>query len=418
MDTSRTTSTQLAMPWLGAALGLTLAIGCGVILTQLLMSPPSSELWDMGAYLTLAGAATMGMGWLGLVASDRLLGLSIQAKTFLTSLIASGVALLNVLIMAQLMFVSTDHDLKLLLALIAFSAVITASFSLLVARTVAFRLRKITAAVRSLAEGDLSSHVSVTGGDEVARLAADVNTLVGRLKRADDQRQALDRERKELTTAISHDLRTPLASLRAMAEALDDSVVEGEEARRYYATMRREIDRLSRMLDDLFLLAQMDSGGLRLTREPLPIEEIVSEVVDALQPHARQYDVSVDLMSAGPATANVDGGRIERAVANLVRNAIEHTPAGGRVAVALSADNGWIAVEVSDTGDGIDPDDMPHIWQRFYRAEKSRRREPRNADGAGLGLAIVRGIVEAHGGMVSAESAQGGSVFAIRLPRG
>lgn len=418
MDTARLPLIRTARPWLVAALGLMLAIGSGVLLAELLMSPPSNELWDLGAYLSLAGTFTMAAGWLALVAAERTLGLSIQAKTFLSSLIASGVGLLNVLIVAQFMFISTEHDLKLLVAVIAFSAVVTASLTLWVARTVAARLQSVTHAVRSLAEGDLRTRVNVTGSDEVARLAEDVNSLARRLEAGEEQRQALDRERKELTTAISHDLRTPLASLRAMVEALDDRVIEGEEVQRYYGTMRREIERLSRMIEDLFLLAQMDAGALSLVREQLSIEEILADVVDALQPQARQLDVSIHLQSEGPASARVDGARIERAIANLIRNAIQHSPEGGRVDVTLGAQGNWIDVKVSDAGDGIDPEDLPHIWQRFYRAEKSRQRGPRNADGAGLGLAIVRGIVEAHGGQVTAESvARGGSTFAMRLPR-
>ena len=418
METTRAPLTRSALPWLGAALGLALAIGCGVLIAELLMSPPSNELWELGAYFTLAGAATLGVGWLALRVGDRALGLSIQAKTFAGGLIAGGIALLNVLIIAQLMFISTEHDLKLLAAVVVFSGVLSALFSLWVARTISGRLAAITGAVRALAGGDLDTRVAVEGGDEVARLAADVNTLALRLREADKQRQALDRERRELTTAISHDLRTPLASLRAMVEALDDGVVSGDEATRYHTTMRREIERLNRMIDDLLELARLDAGALQLNRERVSVEEIAADVVDALRPQARLKGVTVDLNTNGPASALLDGSRIERAIANLLRNAIGHTPEGGKVAVDVGRANGWIDVRVADTGEGIEAADLPRIWERFYRAEKSRRREP-DDDGAGLGLAIVRGIVEAHGGSVIAESAPGqGATFTMRLPAG
>ncbi len=411
---------RLAVPWLGAALALTMAIGAGILLTEVLMSPPTGDLRSLAAYLTLSGVATMGGGWLALRAADRAVGLAIRTKAFLSSLIATGVALLNVVIVAQFMFVSTSHDLRLLAALVVFSALVTAFFSLLVATTIAGRITVIAAGVRCLAAGDFGARIQIAGGDEVARLAQDVNTLAMRLQAAEEHRTALDRERRELTTAISHDLRTPLASLRAMVEALDDHVVEDPaETKRYYGTMRREIERLSRMIDDLFELAQIDAGALRLNRQTVALQEVAAEVVDAMQAQARRNSVSLTLSVDGdPPGLSLDGARIERAVANLLRNAIEHTPAGGRVDVAIMSANGWMDLRVSDTGDGIDATDLPHVWDRFYRAEKSRRRAAGAADGAGLGLAIVRGIVEAHGGTVDVVSSPGKrTTFTVRLPR-
>ena len=172
------------------------------------------------------------------------------------------------------------------------------------------------------------------------------------------------------------------------------------------------------MIDDLFELAQMDAGALRLDRQPVALQEIAAEVVDAMEAQARRSGVELALSIEGdPPEVPLEGARIERVAANLVRNALEHTPEGGRVEVAVAADGANVVLRVSDTGEGIGPDDLSRIWERFYRAEKSRRREPGADDGAGLGLAIVRGIVEAHGGSVSAESAPGeGAVFTMRLP--
>ncbi|HUF53266.1 MAG TPA: ATP-binding protein [Dehalococcoidia bacterium] len=417
MESARAPLFRAAQPWLAVVLALSLAIGTGVLLAEVLMAPPQGELWDLTVYFTFAGAATLGVGWLALQAADRLLGLSIQTKTFLGGLIVSGIALLNVLIVAQMMFISTDHDLKLLVAVVAFSGAVSAIFSLWVARSVSGRISRIADAVRTLAAGDLEVHAAVGGGDEAARLAADVNMLAARLREAEEQRETLDRERRELTVSISHDLRTPLASLRAMVEALDDGVVEGDEGRRYYATMRREIERINRMLDDLLELARLDAGALQLNREDVSVEEIAANVVDALQPQARLREVTVALRTNGGTVASLDGSRIERAIANLVRNAIGHTASGGRVEVSVEHTNGWIDIRVADTGEGIDAEDLPRIWERFYRAEKSRRRASETDDGAGLGLAIVRGIVEAHGGTVAAQSAPGeGATFTLRLP--
>ncbi len=318
------------------------------------------------------------------------------------------------------MFVSTAHDLKLLVALIAFSAIVTAFFGLWVASTVAGRIATVAAGIRSLAAGDYSTRVHVAGGDEVTQLAEDLNRLASRLQMVEEQREALDRERRELTAAISHDLRTPLASVRAMVEALDDQVVEDPaEIRRYYGTVRREIERLSRMIDDLFELARMDAGAVQLDRRPIVLHEIAAEVVDAMQMQASRKGVTLSLSVDGePSEAALDGSRIERALANLIRNALEHTPAAGRIEVNVFADRDCIGLKVSDSGEGIAPADLPHIWERFYRAEKSRSRSPQEADGAGLGLAIVQGIIEAHGGTVAASSVVGrGTTFTVRLPR-
>jgi signal transduction histidine kinase len=401
-----------------AALALGLAMSAGLLLTEVMMSPPSDELWTLAAYLALAGVASSGLGWIALRSADRVFGLTLRGRAFLSSSVAGTVALLNVVIVAQLMFLSTGHDLKLLMAFVVFSAVVTAFFSFWVAAVVAGRIEDVAASVRLLARGDFHTRLTPEGNDEVARLMADVDLLAARLQRAEEQRAALDRERRELTSAVSHDLRTPLASIRAMTEALSDGIIDDpSEVRRYYATMRREIERLSRMIDDLFELSQLDAGALRLERGRVYVQDIAAEVVDAMQAAARLAGVDLNLEVAGPVPEiEVDGARMERAIGNLVRNALEHTPGGGQVLVSVSAADGHIDLKVSDSGDGIDPSDLPHIWERFYRAEKSRRHSG-NGDGAGLGLAITRGIVEAHGGIVEVSSAAGrGAVFAIRLP--
>ena len=417
MESTSPPLTRIALPWLGAVLGLLLAIGGGVLLAQLLMSPPLSELAKLALYFALAGGATLGAAWLTLLAIDRTIALSIQTKALITGVAVGVVALLNVLIIAELMFVSTEHDFKVLLTVIVFSVIATVVLSLWVARNVAGRLHGIAGVVDSLARGDLTRRARISGRDEVASLAADVNALAGRLQEAARQRQALDRERRDLTTAISHDLRTPIASLRAMVEALEDGLVQGPEVDRYYTAMRRDLDRLGRMIDSLFELAQIDAGSLALKRSTMIVEDVVAEAVDSLRPQARLRDISLVFCADGKTPARLDGDRIERAVANLLRNAIEHTPAGGRVDIGVQADNGWVDVKVADTGEGIDAEDLPRIWERFYRADKSRGyRDTEHGDGAGLGLAIVRGIVEAHGGTVSAQSEPNiGSTFTVRL---
>ena len=398
---------------------LVTAIATGLLLVQLLMAPPSDELRDLAAYLAIAGVATTLGGWLVLRSLDRAVRLSLQAKAFLGATLATAVAFVNVFIVARLMFVNTSHDLQLLLALLVFSGVVSVVFSLWVVATVSERVSGVGQAIRELALGRYETRLRLSGGDEVASLAAAVDVLAQRLQEAEQQRDQLERERRELTVSISHDLRTPLASVRAMVEALSDEVVDDPaEVERYYGNIRREVERLSRMIDDLFELAQIDAGALQLRTRALTLQEVTAEVVDAMQAQALRREVRLAIEISGePPALPLDGARIERAVANLVRNALEHTPAGGEIRVSIAADGEGVRLSVADGGNGVAADDLPHIWDRFYRGEKSRRRSTGGADGAGLGLAIVRGIVEAHGGTVAARSEPGaGAVFTFHLP--
>jgi signal transduction histidine kinase len=319
------------------------------------------------------------------------------------------------------MFISTAHDLRLLLALIVVSATISLGFSMWVAATVTRRLEAVTDGVRTLSLGQYDTRVDTVGSDEVARLASDVNVLADRLQAAEAQRAALEQERRDFTIAISHDLRTPLASIRAMAEALDDGVVtNGEEVHRYHGTIRREVERLGRMIDDLFQLSQMDAGSLQMNRQPIALEEVAAEVVDAMQAQANARGVMLTLRTdAGLPATPLDGALLERAIRNLVSNALEYTPRDGSVMVSVERDGGWLALRVRDSGQGIRPEDLPRVWDRFFRAERSRNRSSSTSDGAGLGLAIVRGVAEAHGGTVRVHSVPGeGAVFTIQLPLG
>lgn len=396
-----------------------LAVACGLLLARLLLAPRADDMRILAAYLALSGTATMAGGWLTMRTVDHAGRLSIRAKSVFTALTGTAVSLLNVLIVAQLMFVSTSHDLRLLFVLIGFGAAVTAVFSLWVGSSTASRLEAIADGVAALASGRYGERAAVTGGDEVASLARDLNALAAKLQSIEAERAAIDTERRELTAAISHDLRTPLASLRAMVEALDDEVVvEPGEVRRYHVTMRREIDRLTRMIDDLFELAQLDAGAFRLQLSPVSLHELLGEVGDAMQPqaHRRAIDLALDL-DGTDARVIADGSRIERAVSNVVRNAIEHTPEGGRVSVSLRVGHGRAEVRVADTGEGIAAADLEHIWKRFYRGSKSRTRSPLGGDGAGLGLAITRAIIESHGGSAEAASAHGaGATIILRLP--
>jgi signal transduction histidine kinase len=395
------------------------AIGAALAVAQVTMAPPRSEMLRLGMYLGVSGSAAGVIGWLALNSGWAHRHLDLRSKAFAGSLLGGLLGLLNVFLIARLMFISTEHDLWVVAAAIGFGVVLMTAFSLSVAASVAQRVELISGAVRALADGKRVPHLPLTEADEVSHLAEDVRRLSAKLEATEQERSRLDRQRIELTAAISHDLRTPLASVRAMAEALADGVVEDKAERtRYYGLIQREIERLDRMIGDLFELSQIDAGALRLQKQRLPLQEIVAEVVEGMRPQAERR--GIDLRFEAPdeklPEVDIDGARFERAVSNLLRNAMEHTPAGGEIRAALGLEGNWLALRVRDNGDGFDASQAEQVWERFYRGDKSRGRNG-SGDGAGLGLSIVRGFVEAHGGSVASESAPGkGATFTLKLP--
>jgi signal transduction histidine kinase len=278
------------------------------------------------------------------------------------------------------------------------------------------RIVNLGRAADELARGRLSARVTVSGNDEMASLARTFNDMAARLEATAEQQQELDMLRRNLIAWAGHDLRTPLASIRAIVEALADGVVDDPETvDRYLSTARREIRSLSRLIDDLFELAQIEAGGLRLELAPNSISDLISDTMESFSELAARQRVTLE-GSAEPGVdpVKVDAQQIGRVLSNLVGNALRHTPAGGTVRIQARRAAAGVQVEVHDTGEGIDAQDLPHIFERFYRGDKSRTRA---TGGAGLGLAIAKGIVEAHGGEIRVESAPGqGTTLVFQLP--
>jgi signal transduction histidine kinase len=247
--------------------------------------------------------------------------------------------------------------------------------------------------------------------------------MAQQLEVAFDRQRALEDGRRELVAAVSHDLRTPLATTRAMVEALTDGVVaEPAEVRRYLGLIHREIQHLSRQIDDLFELSHIESGTLELALASIDVIALADETLAAYEAQARERGVLVEcrMPSALPHVL-ADRVRFQRVLRNLVDNALRHTPAGGLVEVDARLDGaGAVVLSVSDSGPGIASTDRERIFERFYRGERSRSRgeEPvAPGVGAGLGLAIARGLVEAHGGRIWVETSRlGGASFCVLVP--
>jgi signal transduction histidine kinase len=275
----------------------------------------------------------------------------------------------------------------------------------------------LSRAAEQIAQGQLTARVPTQGRDELGDLARTFNDMAAQLEQMEQERRELDRLRRDLVAWIGHDLRTPLASVRVIVEALADGMVEDPETvARYLHTAQSQIQSLSALLDDLVEMALIDAGGLRLDRHPNSICDLISDTLEAFSAVAERQGVTLE--GSAPPEADpvvMDVGKIGRVLNNLLENALRHTPQGGTVRVTASPHQHEVQVEVQDSGDGIPAADLPHVFERFYRGEKSRSRA---TGGSGLGLAIASGIVEAHGGQIGVESAlhQGTRVW-FTLPK-
>ncbi|MCU1645662.1 MAG: saeS [Nocardia sp.] len=234
-----------------------------------------------------------------------------------------------------------------------------------------------------------------------------------------EQERAAERSRRELVAWVSHDLRTPLAGIRAMAEALADGVVNNPaDIERYANQIVRENTRLSAMVDDLFEMSKINSGALRLTLEPVDLRELIDEVLAANQPTAIRARITLAARQPGDRIVVAGSDQaLSRVLTNLVANAIAHTPPGGRIDISTGTDDGHAWARVEDTGPGIAPTDLPRIFEVAYRGTSAR--SPAAAElgsSSGMGLAIAAGLVEAHNGDISAENREQGCRFQVRLP--
>ncbi len=404
--------------------GLIAAVVLGAVASRALLPMSGGELADLVLLLGLAGAVSTAVGMIVLRWVSRA-GVPLVARAFIAGSMGALAALANVLVVASFMFVNTAHDLRLLLAVSLAAGSVAAVVSALGALDTTRRVRALAAEVRSLAsgaiDGEATGHISGTrtAEDEVSELAGAVDDLRAALGRAERRRAEVERERTEFTTAISHDLRTPLAAIRAAVDALDDGVVvEPGDVAHYHALVRREVDRLARLIDDLFELARIEAGAARELAS-LDLEEIAADVADGMKPLAERAGVRLSLVAdPGLPHLPLDGTLIERAVGNLLRNAIQHATPDSTIELRLEGTGGSVRLTVHNDGTAIPKEVLPLIWERFYRAASARDRQSRaDADGSGLGLTIVRAIAERHGGEVTASSlAGGGTTLGFTLP--
>ncbi len=387
-------------------------------LAALWLRPPAADLVLLAEILIGSEVLSLALGWGAYRLSLRRRLASVQVKIALTFALGLGVTLLNVLFVSIPMFISA-HDSGLLLVLLAFATIVALGFAQLMARSITSGLEHLANTAEQVSLGDRTIRAEVRSGDEVENLARSFNRMVERVTAMQARQEEMEQSRRALVAAVSHDLRTPLTSMRAMVEAINDGVVSDEAgAQRYLALVQQEIQNLGRLVDDLFDLTQTDAGALHVTCEPGSLRDLISDTLESMQAQAAAKQVALS-GSVTPAVDPVpmDSLKIQRVLYNLLQNAIRHTAAGGRVSVTAQTCEGGKGVEVkiADNGEGIAPGDLEHIFEPFYRGDQSRARDGR---GAGLGLPIARRIVEAHGGTLDVTSQPGtGSCFRFTLPR-
>jgi signal transduction histidine kinase len=384
-----------------------------LVLAHRYLAAGRSDLTVLAMTLAASGLVAWVLGSLGLSILRAGHWGDLWTKVFIPAMIGVLTALVSIIITARLMFLSS-HDLILLTLLLVFSVAVSVPFAMLAARTLAERVAIFGRAAESMSEGRLDTRVPVDGSDELDRLALLFNQMATRLEEANRQQIEAEDARRQLIAAISHDLRTPLSSIQAMVEAIEDDVVDGETARFYLSQILVETRGLGLMINDLFELAQIDAGALRLRIEQNRAAMLVADALDTMQPKAGQKAITLRRFGTiDDLLVLADSSQIQRVFYNLVDNALRHTPNGGSVVLDVTEAGPNVVFSVADSGPGIDPDDLPHVFERFYRADRSRHTD----GGAGLGLAIARGIVEAHGGRIWADATDTGARFSVALPR-
>jgi two-component system sensor histidine kinase BaeS len=296
------------------------------------------------------------------------------------------------------------------------------------ARGITRRLVDVSLAASAIANGDLTRRAPMTARNEIGQLAEDFNRMAAHMEATMTELQAARAEaegalraREELVASVSHELRTPIAVVQAHLESLQlrggteykEPVLVPEET---LEALHQEMERLTALVDDLFSLARAGTGAVRVRVEPTDVATLAREQGELLRPLVQRQGAITLSVEAPPGlpAAMADSDRLRQILANLVRNAARHTPEGGIIALAVAAEGPWIVVTVADTGEGIAPEHLPHIFERFYRADPARSRA---SGGAGLGLAIVSEFVRLMGGQVTvASTLDEGSCFRVYLP--
>lgn len=358
--------------------------------------------WTTFALLAAVAAVALACAH---VAAGRRAALGGLSRQFAVgAAIAVGAVLVAVWVGAEAMFVS-HHDALVVSVMTAVGGIVAVRAGQLLAGGVLRDVQALRDGLQAVGDGERDVQIVAGGRDELADLTRAANATIAKLGEEERARDAADGARRSLVAAVSHDLRTPLASLRLLVESVEDGVATGETRARYLREMRTHVAALSVLIDDLFELSRLEAGEIAWSMHQVELGELVSETVAALRAQAAERGVAVaaELPDAGarPLAARANPEKVQRVLFNLIVNAIRHTPADGSVVVRArpAADGTGVEVEVVDDGAGVPAEERERVFEPFFRGgERGAART--GGDGAGLGLAISRAIVEAHGGRI------------------
>ena len=339
---------------------------------------------------------------------------SIRAHIFISTASAAIATAVGGWVLARWLF---DWDDQIPVLAAAFFLVVGAK-GMLASLSLSTQLEQASASLvavgKRLSPGDAAGVNVEPGSLEVSEFARQLDAVSVRLEEAQARERGLEKSRRELVAGVSHDLRTPLAAVRAMAEAIEDGLVaDDHEVVRYIERIRREVDHISELVDDLFELSRIEAGSLELQVEPVAVDELISEALAQATPVAQQQGVQLEgrLLQHLP-EARFSEPHIFRVLTNLLDNALRHTPHGGAVILEAGVADGALWVAVLDECGGVSAADLPHLFEAGFRGHTAHR----PYQGSGLGLTIARGLVEAHGGSISATNEDGGCRFTFSLP--
>jgi signal transduction histidine kinase len=371
----------------------------------------AADLWTViytETGIAAAAAAT------GVIALRAVAARAAPVRVSVVAAVTVAATLAGVAVISEEMLISRE-DLDVVLTAVVIAGIAGIAVALMLGRRVAAASRLLLAAVQETGRGGRYHPPAAVLPAELAALSGELETAHDQLAEARDRERTLEASRRELVAWVSHDLRAPLAGLQAMAEALEDGVVTDQETvSRYHAQIRAEAGRLTLMVDDLFELSRIHAGALRLSRQVVGLGDLIGETLTSAEPLAQAKGVRLHGPPVSGLPVWVDTAEVGRALRNLVVNAIRHTPSDGAVQVLADQQSGMAIVSVSDSCGGIPAEHLPRVFDVAFRGDTARTQGP--GEGAGLGLTIARGIIEAHAGQIAVRNAGTGCEFVIRLP--
>jgi signal transduction histidine kinase len=341
-------------------------------------------------------------------------GLGSLSHQFALAVAVVVAPVLVALVVVGLLMVVSGHAAVLVAVIVVVAGVLAVAAAKLLAGGILRDVQAIRDGLNAVGRGQRDVRIETAAEDELAELASAANAMIAQLRTEQAARDQSDSARRSLVASVSHDLRTPITSLRLLAEAVEDEIVDGEMRRSYLKRMRTHIDALSALIDDLFELSRLEAGDIRWSLEQVRLDVLVAETVEAMRVQAEAKGVSVTAQVsevAGVARANPE--KLQRVLFNLIQNAIRHTPPDGSVVVRAEPVADRIEVEVADSGDGIAAEEREQVFTAFYRGGAGAAR---TGGGAGLGLSVSRAIIEAHGGRIWLADATAGTRVRFSLP--